>query len=84
MKFNYKIIKDTNSYDILTIKLGSVKQKNLEIQILDMGGKIVFQRKHKILHDNISIDLKHLINGIYSVYINFDNIRTVRRVIKIN
>ena len=69
---------DTNPFnDILNI---STDQKNLEIRILSLDGRIL--KRINLIDNNTAIDLSHLKAGIYIVYIENDQTNTFQKIIK--
>ncbi len=66
------------AHDLVYVKFGKATQAN--IQVLDLSGKIVTQiEAGGVIH---AIDISEMADGVYSVVVNADGKREVRKVVK--
>jgi PKD repeat protein len=73
--FAIKGIFPNPSSDVMNISLYSLNPQNNNIKIIDVNGKVVYEMSNTVSagDNSISLDLKHLSEGIYFVQITTEN-----------
>ena len=67
--------------DLLNIYFGRLKSSKVQIKILDILGKFVYETNFKMI-TNLAVDISKLERGIYLIYIRTDKEIIVRKLIK--
>jgi len=67
----------------INIELGNIPTENLQLKAVDLAGRVVLEKSWNKtnISKNLSIDVSHLINGIYQITVNTASERTSKSFI---
>ena len=83
-KFNAISISPNPTSDVLNIVVETKNEDDLELNLLDVFGKVIKQQKTTVQQglNNKSLDIQDLPNGIYFLQLQQGTEKIIRRIIK--